>query len=418
MNIVYYATPFFLLAILIELGWGIVRKKNTYRVNDSISSLNLGMMSTLSKLVFINVGMFFFSSIEQNLTLLAVDVNSISHWIVAVLFYDFCYYWFHRISHERQLFWGAHVVHHQSEDYNLSTALRQTSTGFILTWIFFIPCFFIGMPIAMYVTIASAHLVYQFWIHSRHIPKLGILERVLITPSNHRVHHAQNSRYIDKNYGGLLIIWDRLFGTYAEEDTSEEIIYGIRTPLLSWNPILANFHIYGGMLKDAWRTEKLSDKIAILWSPTGWRPADVMEKYPAKKTDLSDFRKYGPALSRRAKILLLSQYIFLLFYFSWFMVNLPQLTYQAVCLNATIMTLTAVVIGAVSGKARYAATIEATRVALLLATLIMVSNGDYPSLWLHLGGIYLVCSSVLTLLALRVNKVEISSAENPSLNNC
>ena len=130
----------------------------------------------------------------------------------------FLYYWYHRISHERQLFWGSHVVHHQSEDYNLSTALRQTSTSFLTTWVFFIPCFFLGMPIYMYVSIATAHLVYQFWVHTQHIPKLGILEWFMVTPSNHRVHHAQNADYIDKNYGGLLIIWDRLFGTFKEED--------------------------------------------------------------------------------------------------------------------------------------------------------------------------------------------------------
>ncbi|MFT6756286.1 MAG: alkylglycerol monooxygenase [Chitinophagales bacterium] len=405
MNIVYYATPFFLLAILLELGWGIMKKNNTYRLNDSINSLNLGMISTLNKLIFINIGGLVFINIEQDFALFTIDLTSIVHWIIAILVYDFCYYWFHRISHERQLFWGGHVVHHQSEDYNLSTALRQTSTGFILTWIFFIPCFFIGMPISMYVTIASAHLVYQFWIHSRHIPKLGILEKFLITPSNHRVHHAQNKQYVDKNYGGLLIVWDRFFGTYAEEDENEEIIYGLRTPLSSWNPIWANIHIYINMAKDIWRTEKASDKFTMLWSRTGWRPTDVADKYPSQKTNLNDFNKYGPLLNRKAKILLLSQYLLLLFYFSWFMLNLAELSYQARYLNIVIMTLTAIVIGSISDKKQYALAIELIRITVILLALLVVSSGEYPSQWMYLGSIYLVCSSVLAILGIRQNSV-------------
>ena len=243
MDIVKYATPFFLLAIIVELAWGWLRNNNTYRLNDSVNSLSLGMFSTLSKLVFIGFSGQVFAYVENSWALFSFNVDSVWQWLLALLIYDFCYYWFHRISHERQFFWGSHVAHHQSEDYNLTTALRQTGTGLFSTWVFYIPCFIIGIPIEMYVTIASGHLVYQFWIHTQHIPKLGFLEWFLILPSNHRVHHAQNARYIDKNYGGLLIIWDRMFGTFAEEDAAEPIIYGIRTPLSSWNPLWANVHI-------------------------------------------------------------------------------------------------------------------------------------------------------------------------------
>ncbi|MFQ3322872.1 MAG: alkylglycerol monooxygenase [Pseudomonadales bacterium] len=408
MNIVTYATPFFLLAILLELGWGLLKKNNTFRVSDSLNSLNLGMISTLNKIVFINIGGLVFVSIEQEFSMSILNIESVWHWVFAILVYDFCYYWFHRISHERQIFWGAHVVHHQSEEYNLTTALRQTSTGFIVTWIFFIPCFLLGMPVYMYVTIASGHLVYQFWIHSRHIPKLGIFESFMITPSNHRVHHAQNAQYVDKNYGGLLVIWDRLFGTYAEEDEKEEIIYGLRTPLVSWNPLWANLHIYVNMVKDAWRTKKFSDKIAILWSPTGWRPADVAQQYPNKKTDLSDFQKYGPQLNRQENILLLSQYFLLLMFFSWFMLNLAELSYQAKFSNIVIMTLTAIVIGAISDKRPYVLAIELVRVMVILAVLIIAYSGQYPSQWVQLGSVYLICSFTFTMLGLRQNRALIA----------
>ena len=242
MNFVPYAVPVFLVLIVLEFCWGWLQGNNTYRLNDSLNSLSLGLLSVATKFIFLSVGYIVFVKIEQDYSLGRFDSQIIGHW-------------FHRISHERQFFWGSHVVHHQSEDYNLSTALRQTSTSFFTTWIFYVPCFVLGMPIGMYISIASAHLIYQFWVHSQHIPKLGALEWLLITPSNHRVHHAQNAQYIDKNYGGLFIIWDRLFGTFKEEDEQEAPIYGIRTPLQSWNPAWANIHIFVTMLRDAWRTK-------------------------------------------------------------------------------------------------------------------------------------------------------------------
>ena len=250
MNFIPYAIPVFLLLIVIELFWGWWKGNNTYRANDSINSLSLGLLSTVTKFVFLNIGLLVFSGIEENYAIWAFNSSSLGHWLLAILLYDFLYYWFHRVSHERQFFWGSHVVHHQSEDYNLSTALRQTSTSFFTTWVFFIPCFFLGMPISMYVSIASAHLIYQFWVHTQHISTLGFLEWFMVTPSNHRVHHAQNPDYIDKNYGGLLIIWDRLFGTFQKEHREQPAIYGIRVPLASWNPIWANLHIFINMAMD------------------------------------------------------------------------------------------------------------------------------------------------------------------------
>ena len=247
MNFVPYAIPVFLLMIVLELGWGLLKGNNTYRLNDSINSLSMGLLSTVTKFVFLNIGALVFAKISQEYAIWSFDPNSLGHWLLAILLYDFLYYWFHRISHERQFFWGSHVVHHQSEDYNLSTALRQTSTSFATTWVFYIPCFFLGMPITMFVSIASAHLIYQFWVHTQHIPKLGVFEWFMVSPSNHRVHHAQNADYIDKNYGGLLIVWDRLFGTFKAEEENQPAIYGIRVPLQSWNPIWANLHIFVGI---------------------------------------------------------------------------------------------------------------------------------------------------------------------------
>ncbi|GAC17682.1 sterol desaturase family protein [Paraglaciecola arctica] len=347
MNIISYATPFFLLAILLELAWGWFRKNNTYRLNDSVNSLSLGMLRTLSKIMFIGIGAVVFAKVENQWAIFSFDKSLVLHWIAAILIYDFCYYWFHRISHERQFFWGSHVVHHQSEDYNLSTALRQTGTGLFATWIFFVPCFLLGIPLYMFITISTGHLVYQFWIHTQHIPKLGFLEWFLVTPSNHRVHHAQNARYIDKNYGGLLIIWDRMFGTFAEEDESEEIIYGLRTALNSWNPLWANVHVFVGMFRDAWRAESYRDKWAMLFSRTGWRPSDVALKYPIEKTDLTNFHKYNPTLSSKAKVMVFLYYMMMLGFFMWFMANVGSMSYMYQVGGALIMTLFALILGVV-----------------------------------------------------------------------
>ncbi len=158
---------------------------------------------------------------------------------MAFVVYDFCYYWLHRLGHERNILWAAHSVHHQSEEYNLSTALRQTSTGFLLSWIFYLPLAVLGVPLAVFITVAALNLLYQFWVHTRHIPKLGWYEGFFVTPSNHRAHHAQNPLYMDRNYGGVFILWDRLFGTFQQEDDAEPPVFGVTRPLASWNPLWA-----------------------------------------------------------------------------------------------------------------------------------------------------------------------------------
>ena len=235
MDLIPYAVPFFFLAIAIELVYGWLKRRNTYRINDSVGSLFMGTLSTASKLVLIGLGGAVFAAIEQHYSLWRMDTGAWATWVFAFVAYDLCYYWFHRISHERQIFWASHVAHHQSEEYNLTTALRQTSTGFLLGWIFYIPVFLVGVPAEVFVTVASANLIYQYWVHTEHVPKLGWYEWIFVTPSNHRVHHAQNDIYMDRNYGGVFILWDRFFGTFQEEREDQPCIYGIRGPLLTFS---------------------------------------------------------------------------------------------------------------------------------------------------------------------------------------
>ena len=307
MDLVPYAIPFFVLSMLIEWLYGLRKGRNTYRINDTVGSLFMGTLRTASKLVLIGIGGAVFAAIEDHYALWRMDTSHWATWVFAFIAYDLCYYWNHRIGHERQIFWASHVAHHQSEEYNLSTALRQTSTGFLLSWLFYVPLFLMGVPAEAYVTVASANLIYQFWVHTEHVPKLGWFEWVFVTPSNHRVHHAQNDDYMDRNYGGVFILWDRLFGTFQEERDDEPCIFGIRGPLHTFNPLWANLHIYVGMVQDAWRTADWRDRLRVIGSRTGWRPQDVADRYPREKTDLSHFVKYDPEVSTAVKTYALLQ---------------------------------------------------------------------------------------------------------------
>ena len=370
MDLVPYAVPFFLLAIGIEYAWGRAHGNDTYRLNDSINSLSCGILSTAIKLVGLDIGGRVFTQAEQHWAIARLDAHSPWTWLLALLLYDFCYYWFHRISHERTLFWAAHVVHHQSEEFNLTTALRQTSTGFLAGWVFYIPCFVAGVPATVFVTVASAHLIYQFWIHSRHIPKLGPLEWFLVTASNHRVHHAQNAAYVDRNYGGLLIIWDRLFGTFEEERDAEPAVYGILGPLKSWNPLWANLHIYAQMFRDAWYTRRPADKLRVLVSRTGWRPADVAARFPVVKRPLAEFRRYDPPLARPAAWYTGLQFVALMAFALWLEQAAPAMDATARTALFAYLLFGLVAVGLMLEQVARGRALELLRLAFTLAAVL------------------------------------------------
>jgi alkylglycerol monooxygenase len=299
MNLIALAIPFFLLAIIIELGVNWARGSGYFRANDAINSLSAGMLSTttgyftkLLPLIAWGFVLQYFALIDMPLAWFDASPRGIALWITAALAWDFCYYWFHRFSHEISILWAAHAVHHQSEDYNLTTALRQTSTGFVFGWIFYLPIFLVGFPLEVIVAVNAVNLIYQFWVHTQTVHRLGVLDYILVTPSNHRVHHAQNERYIDKNYGGMLILWDRIFGTFQDELEQDPVVFGVRKPLANWNPFWANFQVYDYLLFDARHTKRWRDKLGVWLRRTGWRPADVEAAYPKARADLEHFDKF------------------------------------------------------------------------------------------------------------------------------
>ena len=310
--IITLAVPAFFILIFIELIYGLASGKSNYRLNDTFTSISLGLISRYIPLLGLGIQGAAFAYVAQYYNLKLFSPSSLWVWIFAFFLYDFCYYWMHRLHHEVKVLWATHVVHHHGEEFNLSTALRQTSTGFLWKWIFYLPIFVVGIPPEVFVTVAGVNLVYQFWVHTEHIPKLGWYEYVFVSPSNHRIHHAQNKHYVDANYGGVFILWDRIFGTYKEEMEELKPIYGTAKPLRSWNPFKANLDIFREMLLDSSRTKSFKDKIGVWFSRPNWRPEDVKIKYPIIKNDLENFEPYNPEVSSQVKIYGWIQLLFLL----------------------------------------------------------------------------------------------------------
>ena len=325
-QIIVLATPVFLLLIAVEFVVGWRRGKNTYRLNDALNSIGLGVMSQIigvfSKLFAVGI----YTVVFMHAAVWQLSEKSLWVWLAGLLIYDLCYYWHHRFGHTVALFWAAHVVHHQSEDYNLSTALRQTSSGWIGGWLFYLPMAVMGFPPLVFGTVALIDLLYQYWVHTQQIGRLGWFDRWFCAPSNHRVHHTVNDKYLDRNYGGIFIVWDRLFGSFQEEDDAEPCVYGTRGPLRSWNPVWANLHNYADLARDSMRARNWGDKLRVWFKHPGWRPADVAAKWPKPTFDIRRVERFDPPMSRAAQGLSAAAFIVLLGAAALFLWNAHRLT--------------------------------------------------------------------------------------------
>jgi len=363
MNLILLAIPFFIVLIAMELAVDRYRGTGYYRMNDSISSLNAGIFSRVTIIFWRLAPVAVYYYVYQNWSVTELPVSGIT-WVVAFVSYDFFYYWYHRISHERNLFWAAHVVHHSSEEYNLTTALRQSS-GSLLNWIFYLPMALVGIDPVQMATVAALNLLYQFWVHSRHIPKLGWYENWFVTPSNHRVHHAINDQYIDKNYGGVFIIWDRMFGTYQEEQSETPCVYGIRKPLSSWNPVWTNLHHYSLLFKDTWYTKRWSDKVGLWFAKTGWRPQDVSEQYPLQPFNITTFKKFDTELSPFIKAYALSNLLLIIIGLGYFMLQSRAITTSELLSYGAIIYGSCFSLGLILENRRWALPVEIIRLVII-----------------------------------------------------
>jgi sterol desaturase/sphingolipid hydroxylase (fatty acid hydroxylase superfamily)/uncharacterized membrane protein YhhN len=334
-QVIVLATPVFLLLIALEFAWSRTRASRTYnaggqqpyRLNDAINSVSLGVLSQLSgvltKLLTVGIYAAVFGAVAIYPKL--EFWNTWYGYVIALLFYDLCYYWLHRAGHVVALFWAAHVVHHQSQHYNLSTALRQTSSGALFGWIFYLPMAIAGVPPLVFGIVALIDLLYQFWVHTEQVGKLGWFDRVFCSPSNHRVHHAVNDPYIDRNYGGLLVVWDRMFGSFQEERDDEPCVYGTRGQLNSWDPLWANAEVYWALAKDSWATRRWSDKVRIWFKPPGWQPEDLKLTHPKPAFRLENVTTYNPPLTVAQQWFAALQFVLALGAVSWFLWNADRI---------------------------------------------------------------------------------------------
>jgi len=269
--IILYAIPFFILAMLLELYVTTKLNIKTYTTKDAFSSIAMGLgnvfIGFLSKIIVL-AALFY---VYDNFRFFEIPVT---WWSFILLFFvdDLSYYWFHRTSHENRLFWASHVIHHSSKHYNLSTALRQTWTGSFYSFIFWLWLPLLGFHPGMIVFQMAISLLYQFWIHTETIDKMPKwFEAFFNTPSHHRVHHGNNPIYLDRNHAGILIIWDRMFGTFQPELKEEKVTYGLVTNINTYNPIIIAFKEWGALFKDAFTGNKsIVNRIKYLYKPPGW----------------------------------------------------------------------------------------------------------------------------------------------------
>ncbi len=299
-----YGIPFFSILICIEFIYGYTVKKQTMRWMDTIASLSSGITNITKSILGIVVMLIGYDFLLNHLG--PSQPLQATWWMYLIVFVakDFAGYWVHRWEHEINVLWNRHLVHHSSEEFNLACALRQSvSEIFSFIAIFYLPLAFVGIPTEVFALIAPIHLFAQFWYHTQHIGTMGILEKIIVTPSHHRVHHAINPIYLDKNYSQIFIVWDKLFGTYQDELAEETPVYGIKRPSHTWNPFLINFQHNALLLFDTIYTKRLLDKIRLWFMPTGWRPADVAERYPVAIIDNpEDQKKYDPKSSTGLKV--------------------------------------------------------------------------------------------------------------------
>ena len=404
MAIIQASIPLFFLLILAELVVARRRRSAVYRLNDSISDLSCGILSQLlgifTKLVVLGVygwcvthlslqraGLlptwidrvpFGTSAVPRAL---GIDWAAWGAWTAGFVLVDLAYYVLHRYSHTIHVLWAGHVVHHSSEEYNLTVALRQSALHGLLSWVFFVPLAVIGVPWGMFASCYALNLVYQFWIHTREIDRLHPwLESWLNTPSHHRVHHGVNPQYQDKNYAGALIIWDRMFGTFEPE--VEPVVYGITTPLGSWNPVWANVHVFATILRNAMRTARWRDKWRVVFGHPAFLPPDLGADASASKLSWPlHAPQFDPVIPRAQKAYAAAQFMVILVAAYLTLVNEAVLATHEIAAMVFLVTLGLANVGGIFEGRRAVQGMEfARQAAIAAAASLFLLRGEHVPL--------------------------------------
>ncbi len=332
-RILNYAIPFFLILIALEYGVSMLMHKQVNRLFDTISSLSSGITNVIKDVLGLSIVIISYGWLVDHLAIYHIQ-STILTYVLAFIGIDFAGYWIHRWSHEINVFWNRHIIHHSSEEFNLSCALRQSvSEIFALFTFTYIPMAILGIPAQVVAVVAPIQLFAQFWYHTRLIHKMGWLEYILVTPSHHRVHHAINPEYMDKNYSQIFIIWDKLFGTFQPEKEEIPAVYGVTRAVHTWNPWIINYQHLWLLISDAWRTKSWLDKLKIWVMPTGWRPADVSNAFPVPYTKEIYLRnKYDTIASPLFKAWAVGQLLITLLLMMFLFNNIGTIPFSSVLL--------------------------------------------------------------------------------------
>ena len=403
-NILLITIPIFLVLIMVEISYGAWKNDLKHSYMDTISSLSSGFTNLMVDILGLGIIIFSYPFFYERLKVIELE-ESIFLYFIAFVCVDFASYCHHRLKHSINIFWNMHVIHHSSEEFNLACALRQSITNNLgIGILFLVPAALFGVPPKMISILGPLHLFGQFWYHTRHIGKLGWLEYILVTPSQHRVHHAINKEYIDKNLAAIFCIWDRAFGTFQEELDDVPCVYGTLKPVRTWNPILINFQHLWFLTQDAWYTSSIKDKFKIWFMPTGWRPKDVVKTIPRSKVEnVFNQEKYKFEYTLIHKIFvgfhfLVLNIVLFIFLSSFADLSFSDKTGYFLLIFSTIFSFSSVMDGY-----KWSTNFEFIRIFLGMLVLYFqaeLSITDNSSMTMFLS-CYLIASAILNLLILR-----------------
>ncbi len=400
-NPIILAIPVFFLLMVLELAWGYWKDKKLYRLNDAVTNISCGILDQLTGLFAKIFTVAAYHFIFTHFALFSFETTW--YWIlIGFLGVDFFYYWAHRMSHQVNVFWLGHVVHHQSEDYNLSVALRQSTFQKMFTFFFYFPLAFIGFNTEWFVLMGAFNLLYQFWIHTEVINKLPRwYEYVFNTPSHHRVHHGRDPKYIDRNHGGTLIIWDRIFGTFQQEE--ERPTYGITTPTDTWNPVMANLQPFARLWEEMKSVPGASNKLKLALMPPGWYPENLGGFRAPKAVDKATYLKYDVPVSVQLNWYLAVQYLVILAATSLFLFNFEQFSLLNQGIVAIAVILSVMGLGMLFESRAVAVRLEFFRFLLSTGLGVYLYIIDMCGWWLPAGWLVIFMISMLILPRLNLS---------------
>lgn len=362
------AIPVFFLAMGIEWAYGYSKKQNWYRLNDSVNNILVGLGQQLWSLVTKTMVFGLYVWIYQNYSFYKISATWWSFVLCLVLF-DFLFYWAHRWGHEMNIFWGAHAVHHQSEEYNLSVALRQSWFHNMLAFVIFLPIPFLGFDPLTFGVAAIAQTLYQFWIHTKAVDRMPAwFEYIFNTPSHHRVHHAINPEYIDRNHAGVFMVWDRMFGTFVQEKNDTEIFYGTTTQLKSWNPAWANVEYYVTLFEKA-KKMLWTDRLKLIFARPGWMPAYLGGSVPVQPVDKAAYHKYDMDTNIYFKSYAIIQFFITLVTAIMYMANYATISTFYRVVFFLLIFITMLITGAIFENKKWVIYAEYARLVLVMVSL-------------------------------------------------